>query len=57
MEVASIVLSSIALAGSILTPIITACALFIGRITHSECCFGKVDLEEKEEKEEDNIKK
>lgn len=47
MEVVAIVLSSVALAGSILAPLIAAGALFINRIRHSQCCGNtEVDLVE-----------
>lgn len=47
MEVASIVISSVALAASIVAPLIAAGALFINRITKSKCCGNsEIDLVE-----------
>lgn len=45
MEVATIVISSIALASSILSPLIVAGAMFINRIKKSSCCFGTSGIE------------
>ena len=54
MEIASIVLASVALVGSIITPIIVATATFINRIKESDCCGGHIELEtnKKDEKDE-----
>lgn len=38
METAAIVLSSLSLVASVATPILTALALFIGKIKRSTCC-------------------
>lgn len=45
MEIASIVIASLALASSIITPLIIAGASFINRIRKSDCCGGHVELD------------
>lgn len=44
MEVAAIVLSSLSLVGSIVSPLIVAIAYFINRIKVSDCCGSHVEL-------------
>lgn len=45
MEIASIVLASLALASSIVTPLIIASASFINRVRKSDCCGGHIELD------------
>lgn len=46
MEVAGLIIGCIALAGSIVSPLIMATALFINRIKDSECCGSQIHLTE-----------
>ena len=45
MEIASIVLASLSLAGSIISPLIISAGAFITRIKKSDCCFGGAHIE------------
>lgn len=45
MEVATIIISSLTLGVSCITPIITASAFFISHIKKSSCCGSYVELE------------
>jgi hypothetical protein len=45
MEVAGIVLGSISLVSSVVSPLIVAGAVFISRIRKSQCCGGSIELD------------
>jgi hypothetical protein len=45
MDVASIVIASIALAGSIIAPLVGGIVLLMGRLKRSQCCGSSAELE------------
>jgi hypothetical protein len=44
MDVASIVIASIALAGSIIAPLVGGIVLLMGRLKRSQCCGSSAEL-------------
>lgn len=45
VTIASLVLSIVGIGASLITPVIGAFVLFVGRIKHSQCCGGSsIDL-------------
>lgn len=46
IEIAIIVLSSLSLCASLITPLVGATALFINRITKSKCFDSEIDLQD-----------
>ena len=46
IEISIIVISSLSLVASLVTPLIGATVLFMNRITKSDCCLGHIELKD-----------
>ena len=57
VSITSIVLASVSLAASIITPIIVAGAHFINRVVQSDCCCGLGHVELTPEQQQQDVQK